>query len=231
MFGVPVFDVSDSSCAKRDKMLSLRCDIDSVENSDLLVSNLLRSVALNSRSAPIAFGKGRGLVSGSNAKPHRQKGTGRARQGSRRANHFRGGGLCFGMPRMHKKFDLSISRSDVESVFLITLLKHLDNKSVFSFNVGGTAHSVIRKSVLDVLKESGASGDATSLLHSSLSDRVLCVYKDQSLKKALRNVSGFRFHDVESNSFPIASLLYSTCVVLDVSCMEDLSNKWGISYD
>jgi large subunit ribosomal protein L4 len=40
--------------------------------------------------------KSRGEVSGSTAKPFRQKGTGRARQGSIRAAQMRGGGIVFG---------------------------------------------------------------------------------------------------------------------------------------
>ncbi len=40
--------------------------------------------------------KSRGQVSGGGAKPHRQKGTGRARQGSIRAPQFTGGGIVHG---------------------------------------------------------------------------------------------------------------------------------------
>ncbi len=40
--------------------------------------------------------KTRGMVSGGGAKPWRQKHTGRARQGSRTAPHWRGGGVVFG---------------------------------------------------------------------------------------------------------------------------------------
>jgi large subunit ribosomal protein L4 len=40
--------------------------------------------------------KSRSFVSGGNQKPWKQKGTGRARQGSTRAPHWRGGGIVFG---------------------------------------------------------------------------------------------------------------------------------------
>ena len=44
--------------------------------------------------------KNRALVSGGGAKPYRQKGTGRARQGTIRAPQFQGGGVVFGpVPR------------------------------------------------------------------------------------------------------------------------------------
>jgi large subunit ribosomal protein L4 len=48
--------------------------------------------------------KTRGEVSGGGAKPYRQKGTGRARQGSRRAPHYAGGGVVFGPhPRSYEQ--------------------------------------------------------------------------------------------------------------------------------
>jgi large subunit ribosomal protein L4 len=48
--------------------------------------------------------KTRGEVRGGGAKPYRQKGTGRARQGSRRAPHYAGGGTVFGPhPRSYEQ--------------------------------------------------------------------------------------------------------------------------------
>ena len=48
--------------------------------------------------------KNRHEVSGGGAKPYRQKGTGRARQGSTRAAQWTGGGVVFGpTPRTHNK--------------------------------------------------------------------------------------------------------------------------------
>src|SRR5919202_4855080 len=49
--------------------------------------------------------KTRGLVTGGNQKPWRQKGTGRARQGSIRAPHWVGGGTVFGpTPRAYDQY-------------------------------------------------------------------------------------------------------------------------------
>jgi large subunit ribosomal protein L4 len=46
----------------------------------------------------------RGMVRGGGAKPYRQKGTGRARQGSRSAPHYKGGGVVFGPhPRSYEQ--------------------------------------------------------------------------------------------------------------------------------
>jgi large subunit ribosomal protein L4 len=48
--------------------------------------------------------KTRSEVSGGGAKPYRQKGTGNARQGSRRAPHYKGGAVIFGpKPRSYAK--------------------------------------------------------------------------------------------------------------------------------
>ncbi len=52
--------------------------------------------------------KTRAFVSGTGKKPYRQKGTGRARQGSTRATQFRGGAIAFGpQPR---KYNLKMNR-------------------------------------------------------------------------------------------------------------------------
>ena len=53
-------------------------------------------VYLNNQRQGTHMTKTRSFVSGGNQKPWKQKGTGRARQGSTRAPHWRGGGIVFG---------------------------------------------------------------------------------------------------------------------------------------
>ena len=70
-------------------------------NADL-VHLVVIAMQANART-PVAHTKFRGEVSGTGKKPWKQKGTGRARQGSTRAPHWRGGGTVFGpQPRDYR---------------------------------------------------------------------------------------------------------------------------------
>src|SRR5436305_14637901 len=51
--------------------------------------------------------KTRGEVRGGGKKPYRQKGTGRARQGSTNSPHYRGGGMDFGLLQL--AYDLRLT--------------------------------------------------------------------------------------------------------------------------
>jgi len=81
--------------SKRDGKFALPEDLfDGTVNEDVLHQAV--KVYLNNQRQGTAKTKGRSEVSGGNQKPWKQKGTGRARQGSTRAPHWRGGGIVFG---------------------------------------------------------------------------------------------------------------------------------------
>lgn len=63
--------------------------------NDAVLHQVIKAILANKRQGNAAT-KTRAMVSGGNSKVWRQKGTGRARQGSIRAPHWRGGGIVFG---------------------------------------------------------------------------------------------------------------------------------------
>jgi large subunit ribosomal protein L4 len=84
-----------SAGAKRDANFALPADyFDGTVNEPVLHQAV--KVYLNNQRQGTHMTKSRSYVSGGNQKPWKQKGTGRARQGSIRAPHWRGGGVVFG---------------------------------------------------------------------------------------------------------------------------------------
>ncbi|HXH97992.1 MAG TPA: 50S ribosomal protein L4, partial [Gaiellaceae bacterium] len=63
-----------------------------------------------------------GLISGGGRKPWRQKGTGRARQGTIRAPQFTGGGVAF--PPSQRSFDLKVNRKAHRAALRAALSDH-----------------------------------------------------------------------------------------------------------
>jgi large subunit ribosomal protein L4 len=96
---VPVYNVQGEQVSETE----LRDDIFAVPVNEALMHQALVRQLANARLGTHKT-KSRGEVQGGGRKPWRQKGTGRARQGSIRAPHWRGGGTVFGpTPRSYKQ--------------------------------------------------------------------------------------------------------------------------------
>jgi large subunit ribosomal protein L4 len=104
---------------------------------------------LASRRKGTAATKNKALVRGGGAKPWRQKGTGRARAGSRRSPLWRGGGTIFGpMPR---DYSFSLPKKVKRAALRAALsLKHQEGKLILlnEFPLAGFK----TRQVLEVLK-------------------------------------------------------------------------------
>ncbi len=88
-------DVYNQKGAKTKTQVDVADSIISSKINDKLLSQYVY-IYLSNQREPISHTKQRGEVSGGGRKPHRQKGTGRARAGSIRSPIWRGGGITFG---------------------------------------------------------------------------------------------------------------------------------------
>ena len=107
---------------------------DTVFNCDVkeyLIHEAVKVQLANRRAGTVAV-KNRALVAGSGKKPFRQKGTGSARQGCKRAPQYPGGGVAFGpQPKtyavgMNKKARKAAMRSALSFLFKEDKLKVLN---------------------------------------------------------------------------------------------------------
>lgn len=100
--------VTDLYNIKRDKVgeVELHDSVFGVEVNSHILHDVVR-MQLAKRRQGGACTKTRAEVRGSNAKPWRQKGTGRARAGSRQSPVWRGGGTAFGPKPRDYSFKLS----------------------------------------------------------------------------------------------------------------------------
>ncbi|RME22673.1 MAG: 50S ribosomal protein L4 [Deltaproteobacteria bacterium] len=147
-----------------------------------LVSEVVRCQRTRMR-AGTASTKTRAEVSGTGRKPFRQKRTGRARQGTMRAPHHRGGGVAFGpkprqyKPRMPRK------------------VKHKALCSVLSHQLGSNKLFVLQNLQLPEIK----TKQVARLVKNFGIDRCLLVDDkgNTALRLSARNLAGVEFRPVE----------------------------------
>lgn len=96
---VPVYNIQGEQVSE----VELRDDIFAAPINEAIMHQALVRQLANARQGTHKV-KTRGEVRGGGRKPWRQKGTGRARQGTIRAPHWRGGGVVFGpTPRSYEQ--------------------------------------------------------------------------------------------------------------------------------
>ncbi len=104
---------------KFEKSTSLKTDIDlSAEKINVPVVHQVVKATLAGRRQGTAATKNKALVSGGGKKPFKQKGTGNARQGSKRSPLMPGGGTTFGpQPRSYEqKVNKKVMMNAVQSI-------------------------------------------------------------------------------------------------------------------
>lgn len=138
---------------KKVGTLDLADEVFGIEARDDLIGEVVRNQMARRRKGT-ACTKTRGTVSGTGAKPFRQKRTGRARQGTERAPHHAGGGRAFGpKPRSYAyRVPKKVRRQALRSVLSS---QARDNKLVVvkDFDLG----EIKTKRLNEILKSFGLS--------------------------------------------------------------------------
>jgi large subunit ribosomal protein L4 len=135
---------------------------------------------LANRRTGTASTKDRGEVHGSNAKPYKQKGTGRARRGDKKSPVLVGGGVIFG-PKP-KDFSYSIPRK----------AKRLAIKTILSLK----EQNDMLKIVEDFSVDSGKTRDLVTILKGlGVNERAVIILQDDDalLKRSGANIPALSF--------------------------------------
>jgi large subunit ribosomal protein L4 len=163
--------------AKRDASFALPADyFDGTVNEPVLHQAV--TVFLNNQRQGTAATRTRSFVSGGNQKPWKQKGTGRARQGSTRAPHWRGGGTVFGpQPRDYRT---EIPRK----------VKQLARKSALNARAREGAFHVVERFAFRAPKTAQLAGLLDSLGLDGRKVLVLTAGSNESVYLSGRNLPG-----------------------------------------
>jgi large subunit ribosomal protein L4 len=156
--------------------------------------------------------KTRGEVAGGGKKPYRQKGTGRARQGSRRAPHFTGGGVVFGPhPRSYAQR-------------LPRKMKRLALRGALTAKLGGDAIRVLDAFGLDAIRTKDLLGVLDNL---KVAGRVLIVSpaRDERLDLSARNLA--RVMVLLADSLNVVDLLNADTIVIEQPALARLEEVYA----
>jgi large subunit ribosomal protein L4 len=150
----------------------------------------------------------RGETAGGGKKPYRQKGTGYARQGSRRAPHYRGGGIVFGPhPRSYEK---ALPRK-MRRLALRSVLSARAAEDALTIVDGFTLGAAKTKSLLEVLSTLGASDGAV----------VVLAERSDGVFRAARNLD--QVHVVTPNGLNLLDLLRLPRLILVEAAVAELT--------
>ena len=156
------------------KDINLNDNIWNIEPNDAVLHNAI-VLSLASLRQGTAKTKTRSEVSGGGRKPWRQKGTGRARQGSIRATQWRGGGIVFGpTPRDYEK---KMNKKESRLALLSALSYKLKGSELIAVD-SLTLETPKTKDFIDMLNNLKLNDKKVLLVTSELEDNLLLASRN-----------------------------------------------------
>ena len=190
-----------------------------------LVHEVVIGMQANAR-AGTAHTKDRSEVRGGGRKPWKQKGTGRARHGSRRSPIWTGGGVTFG-PRSEKDYSVKINKK-VRTKALATVLskKLVDQEIIFvdSLAIDEPKTKDAKAVLAAIAKGSKQDSLVTKRKNAAL---VVLAERNLSIEKSFRNFGNIEVAQAKDIN-PVDLLTYKYVVVSDApSSVEILEKRVG----
>ena len=167
---------------------------------------------LAGRRTGTADTKTRGQVRGGGKKPYKQKGTGRARQGTRTAPHYRGGGVVFGPhPRSYEQR-------------LPRKMKRLALRGALTAKLGDEAIKVIDTFALEAIKTRDLAAELGAL---EARGRILVVApgRDERLELSARNLPTVEI--ILADSLNVVDLLKADIVLIEQAALARMEEVYA----
>jgi Ribosomal protein L4 len=183
-------------------------DVGSVELIDELFDAPVNTAVLHQvviaqlagRRTGTADTKTRGEIRGGGRKPYKQKGTGRARQGTVTAPHYRGGGVVFGPhPRSYEQR-------------LPRKMKRLALRGALTAKFGDEAIKVIDTFGMEAIRTKELAG-VLSALHVTGRILVVAPARDEKLELSARNLPTVEI--ILADSLNVVDLLKADFVLIE----------------
>lgn len=207
---MPKIDVYNIE-GKKVSDIELKEEIFGIVPNEDVVHSVLKNYLANQRQGTQNT-KTRSEVSGGGKKPWRQKGTGRARQGSIRAPQWIKGGIALGpKPRSYK---YSVNKKE----------KRLAIKSILSSKVAESQLVVVDK--LD-FKEIKTKQMAVALKNLNIAEKALILLpeKNMNVQKSARNIEGVKTSLV--NTINVYDLLKYNKLVITLDTVKKLEEVYA----
>ena len=191
------------------KEVSLEESVFGAEIKPHLVHEAVRA-ELNEHRQGTRAAKSRGLVSGGRAKPWRQKGTGRARQGTIRAPQFTGGGVAF--PPTPRDFTVKVNKKALKAALRSALSDHAQAGTIAlldpkSFEAPST------KAASDLLATWGGTTPTV----------VIVSEEEESVSKSFRNLE--RVLVTVPSELEVAHVVWARSLLVSQSALDAVQGR------
>ena len=201
----PLYDAK----GKKSKDVTLTEAVFAAEVKPHLVHEAVRS-ELNANRAGTAATKSRGLVSGGRQKPWRQKGTGRARQGTIRAAQFTGGGHAFA--KVPRTFVQKVNRKAAKAALRASLASHASEGTL----------AIVSADQFDAPSTKAAKG-LLEKWGKQTPTVVVALHEEENIAKSFRNLE--RVAVIGPSELEIGAIVWARSLVISEAALPIVQGR------